>query len=428
MKDIMQDQLTAQAARLDLIRQTLKSQDLDALIVPRFDAHMAEYVADCDKRLLWATGFSGSAGVCLITQSEAVIFVDGRYTVQVREQCPADLFTYRHLHDAPLADWLARTEQRGLRIGFDPMHVPVSWHKDLSVACTQSHNQLIATDRNIIDALWQDQPLDGQDQARPFGTQRSGEPSHLKRKRIAVQLADQNVDVLVENQPDNIAWLLNIRGNDIAYNPFINSFLTLDREGAVNWFVAPHKVPQNLEEFELDGVNICAPDRFLATLSEAAANDKVLGFDPQFTPAAVAFAAGEDGKVKHGRSAITLTKAIKNQTELGGMRDCHKRDGIAWIELGAWLHAEVAPRFEAGNPVTELEVAQKIEQLRAQLPGFEQLSFDVISGAGPNGAMCHYKVTEAPIAPLIQKRSICTIPAVNLLMVPPTAHAPIILV
>ncbi len=117
MKDIMQDQLTAQAARLDLIRQTLKSQDLDALIVPRFDAHMAEYVADCDKRLLWATGFSGSAGVCLITQSEAVIFVDGRYTVQVREQCPADLFTYRHLHDAPLADWLARTEQRGLRIG-----------------------------------------------------------------------------------------------------------------------------------------------------------------------------------------------------------------------------------------------------------------------------------------------------------------------
>jgi Xaa-Pro aminopeptidase len=383
-----------QAKRLSDIRDALKRQDLDALIVPRFDAHMAEYVADCDKRLMWATGFSGSAGLALITQDQAILFVDGRYTVQVREQCPEGLFSYRHLHDQPLADWLKTTELRGLRIGFDPMHIPASWHQELTEAAAESHNHLIATEDNIINQLWTDRPAAVADKARPFGEEKSGEHAAIKRQRIAAHLVAQDIDVLVENQPDNIAWLLNIRGNDIAYNPFINSFLTLDREGAVQWFVDPQKVPQDLTDFELDGVEICAPERFLPAIADHAASDKVLGFDPLFTPVAVQFAAGESSQIKHGRSAITLTKAIKNATELGGMRDCHKRDGIAWTELGAWLHANVAERFAAGDPITELKVTQKIEQLRAQLPGFEQLSFDVISGAGPNGAMCHYKVTK----------------------------------
>lgn len=378
--------------RLNLIRDALNANGFYGIIIPRFDAHMAEYIAPCDRRLQWATGFSGSAGVALITLDEAIMFVDGRYTVQVREQCPSQYFTYRHLHDEPLADWFAQFNARDKIFAYDAMHISVNWFEKFKTGVEKSHNSLVAMDENIIDQLWDDQPAPSTAPARPFGEALCGEHSVAKRTRLADELKANNIDMLVENQPDNIAWLLNIRGDDIAYNPFVNSFLTLCANGEVNWFVDAQKVPQDRSQFELDGVNIRATSEFLTAIEKKSAG-QALSIDPAMTPIAVKFAAA-DAKWTNQISPITMAKAEKNQTELQGMRDCHKRDGVAWLRLEHWLTNEVAQRAQSGNPITELEVAKQIEAFRQDLEGFEQLSFDVISGSGPNGAMCHYKVSE----------------------------------
>jgi Xaa-Pro aminopeptidase len=396
----MLKQFSLQKERLDAIRRALKSQGLDGLIIPRFDAHMAEYIAPCDKRLQWATGFSGSAGVALVTLDQAIMFVDGRYTVQVREQCPAELFQYRHLHDEPLKDWFAKCPDRNKTFAFDPMHIPFTWHADFKASLKASHNFLVATENNIIDQLWDDQPAPSDVPARPFGEAFCGEHSNAKRQRIAKLLQESGADLLVENQPDNIAWLLNIRGDDIAYNPFVNSLLTLDKSGEVNWFVDQQKVPQDRSDFELDGVNIRAPQSFLAAVEQAAAAGQNISCDPAMLPVAVKFAVGDDEKITLQPSPTTLAKAQKNTVELAGMRDCHIRDGVAWVKLEHWLNQNIAIRAKTENPITELEVAQKIEEFRGEAEGYEQLSFDVISGSGPNGAMCHYKVNQESNRPI----------------------------
>lgn len=390
----MLKQFSLQKERLSAIRNSLKSNGFDGLIVPRFDAHMAEYIAPCDRRLEWATGFSGSAGVALITLDQAIVFVDGRYTVQVREQCPEDLFQYRHLHDEPLAQWFSESADRNKTYAFDPMHIPFTWHQAFSDGVKKSHNFLVATDGNLIDQLWDDQPAASDAPARPFGEKLCGMHSTAKRELIAAKLEESGADILVENQPDNIAWLLNIRGDDIAYNPFVNSFLTIDNKGEVNWFVEQQKVPQDRSQFELDGVNVRAPSDYLDAVGVAAANGQRLSCDPAMQPVAVKFAASNVSDIVEQPSPITLAKAQKNATELRGMRDCHIKDGVAWVQLAHWLETNVAPREASGEPLSELEAARMVEQFRQELEGFEQLSFDVISGSGPNGAMCHYKVSE----------------------------------
>jgi len=384
-----------QKERLSAIRSLIEREGFDGIIVPRFDAHMAEYIALCDRRLEWATGFSGSAGVALITSTQAMLFVDGRYTVQVQEQCPSDLFSYRHLHDEPLADWFKQCKERNKVFAFDPIHVSAAWYDAFKDACKVSHNFLAATEINLIDKLWHDQPSASTAVAKPFGEAMCGERSESKRARIAQELNSTDVDILVENQPDNIAWLLNIRGDDIAFNPFVNSFLTIEKTGDVSWFVDQKKVPQDRSNFELDGVNIRAPEQFLSSIETAASIGKTMSFDPAMSPIAVKFAAGVDDSLTSQQSPITLAKAKKNATELEGIRDCHVRDGIAWLKFSNWLNDSVKERDHAGNPITELEAAHKIEEFRRQDSKYEQLSFDVISGSGPNGAMCHYKVNEA---------------------------------
>ncbi len=386
--------LLAQKERLTLIRKTLKAQGFDGLIIPRFDAHMAEYIAPCDRRLEWATGFSGSAGVALITLDEAILFIDGRYTVQAAQQCSSDLFSFRHLHNEPLANWLELSTNRNKTFAFDPMHIPFAWHQAFKAACKKSHNILAAVDVNIIDQLWGDRPVASDAKARPFTRDLCGETSYAKRGRVGKALKDLGADILVENQPDNIAWLLNIRGDDIAYNSFVNSFLTIDQQGDVNWFVDQNKVPQDRSDFELDGVNINSPDTFLSAIENLADSEKVLSCDPIMSPIAVKFAAGDGSNIKHQPSPITLAKAKKNETELTGMRDCHLVDGVAWVGLAHWLEQEVPQRSNTPNPVTELEAADKVDELRQLGQTYEQLSFDVISGSGENGAMCHYKVSE----------------------------------
>lgn len=393
-------------SRLQDIRSELRHRGLDMLIIPRFDQHMAEYVAIRDERLAWATGFTGSAGVCVVTRNEAVIFVDGRYTVQVRQQCPAELFSFRHLNDEPIEDWVAMQTLPDQLIGYDPMLIPSSWHSRLNKACTQAKNQLVEIEENIIEHLWDDRPPIGSDRVRPFGPTKSGQTVEQKRLTIIAEIKKSGADFLVEAQPDNIAWLLNIRGSDIPFNAFVNSFLILDSDGQLSWFVEPSKVPQNIEEFEMSDVDVRSPTTLISMLASLSKTGQTALVDPDFAPVAIKLECeSAGGNVTLARSPITLVKAIKNEVELKGFRDCHLLDSVAWLKFGAWLQKEVPIRAATNNPVRELEAQAKILELRQMNPDFVYDSFNPISAAGRNASMCHYKSLPGSNAPILSQES-----------------------
>lgn len=391
----MDQDLNTSTQRLERLRRQLDAHNLDALIIPRFDAHQGEYCAAHDERLAWATGFTGSAGVAIITKTEAVVFVDGRYTVQVRNQCDPNLFSFQHIFDEPLDEWLATHAAQNQLIGVDSLLIPSAWWDKFAQGAAAAGAELVATDGNLVDAVWDDQPEVPLSPVTPYPVERAGLSSLEKRQKIAEHLQNSGAELLVETQPDNIAWLLNVRGDDVEFNPIPHSFVVLDKTGKVTWFVDSRKLSNNLEDYELDGVSCVEPGVFLSCFaSQTQTGDKVL-MDPDFTPVAVRHAVEQaGGEAVLERGIITLTKAEKNETELAGLRACHIRDGIAWTEFAAWLKREVPARAKAGDPIYELEAEARILQERERQADFVYPSFRSISASGGNAAMCHYAATK----------------------------------
>ncbi|AEV39931.1 Metallopeptidase family M24 (plasmid) [Pseudovibrio sp. FO-BEG1] len=382
--------------RLNLIRTELKNKGLDGVIIPRFDEHQGEYCAPHDERLAWATGFTGSAGLAIITADQAVMFVDGRYTVQVRNQCSSDLFSYQHIFDEPLENWISANMKAGQQIGVDPMLIPSTWWDRFAGGAEDAGAVLVATTSNIIDAVWSDQPEKPLAPITPYSLENAGKTSLEKRAEIALQLKDAGAKVLVETQPDNIAWLLNVRGDDVEFNPIPHSFLLLKDDGSASWFVDSRKLSNDLSEYELENVETADPSSFISSLEKMTDKGTQVLIDPMFSPVATRLAVQAAGGVPVMKpGAVTLTKAKKNESELKGLRDCHIRDGIAWTEFSAWLKREVPQRAEAGDPVHELEAEERILMERQRQKDFVYPSFRSISAAAGNAAMCHYAATEA---------------------------------
>lgn len=385
-------------ARLQALRAEMAARGLDAVIVPRFDAHQGEYIAPHDERLRYVTGFSGSAGVAIVLAEHAVLFVDGRYQVQARGETDTSLVEIAHFHETPLPQWLAANAQKGWRIGFNPMLVPATWHSAWEAALAETGAELVPQHDDPVDAIWADQPESPAVPVRPFTE--AGESALDKRRRIGAQLSEAGVDLLIETQPDNIAWLLNVRGGDVAFNPMTHSFLLLDSAGETEWFVDARKLPNQLEDFELDNVNVSDPSRFLSRLAERSAGLTVQA-DPDFSPLAAGQAAGSGGgSLIHRPSPVTLAKAQKNPVELAGFRSCHVEDGVALTQFMAWLHAEGPARAAAGNPIDEIEAEAKVLALRQERPGFLEPSFRTISASGANAAMSHYAAAPQTAAPI----------------------------
>lgn len=376
---------------LAALRGWLDSAGLDGLIVPRTDAHQSEVTAPRDDCLRYLSGFSGSAGLALVLKDRALIFVDGRYQVQVRQEVDPALFEVRHLHDDPLDRWLKDNAQPGWRIGIDTMLVGGSLYDRLAGAGTE----LIALDADPFDAVWRDRP------ARPLGAIRAmppeiaGERAAEKRARIADGLRERGADMLVETLPDNIAWLLNVRGSDVPMNPVPHSFLLLGADNSLEWFVDRRKLGNDLDAYELDGVTLSPPDRFLDRLGETVAGRTAV-IDTDFAPQAVrAGILAVGGRLAPQTSPITLTKALKTAAELQGFRDCHLEDGIAVTDFLAWLSREAPVR-----KITELTAEARLLAFRKERADFLEPSFRTISAAGANAAMCHYAAspeTDAPI-------------------------------
>jgi len=379
------------ANRLIALREEMTSRGLTALIVPRFDAHQGEYVAPHDERLGFVTGFTGSAGMAIVMQDRVRLFVDGRYTVQAQTQCPAGLIERDHLFDTPPETWLGTTVRHGWKIGYDAMLLPPRWVERFEQALTGTDAELMPLSDNPVDAVWPDQPAEPFGLISAFPLQFAGVSASDKRRDLLATLADRDADLLVETQPDNIAWLLNVRGDDVAYNPMPQSFLVLEKNGAAHWFVDVRKFEDGLTDVLPDWLSLHPKPSFLTLLAEKIdAGAKVL-LDPDFSPAAVThLVRTARAEPVADRSALTLVKARKNAAELAGIRACHIEDAVAWAEFGAWLTGAVHGRAVTGDPVTEYEAEEKILSCRAERSGFLSESFRTISCAGANAAMCHY--------------------------------------
>lgn len=379
---------------LSALRHWLEASHLDGMIVPRADAWQSEYCAPCDEKLAWLTGFDGSAGVVLVLKDKALLFVDGRYQVQARVQVNLDEIEIHHLHNEPLAEWLAENVEAGTRIGFDALLMTNTEFEQLSATPCK----LVPLKASPFDALWTDRPAAPAGLIREMPVEVSGESSQDKRQRVAAVLAANNADYLAVTLPDNIAWLLNVRGSDIPTSPVPLSFALLSRDGHVEWFVNDNKLGA-LPEDVRNAFTIAPQDAFIERCQQIAAGKRVM-IDADSAPVALRFAIEPRGEIVWRTDPITLMKATKNPIELAGYRACHHQDGAAWVNFLAWLSREVPLREAAGNPLTELEVQAQQLAFRKQQPGFIEQSFATISASSSNAAMCHYHSSEASNKPI----------------------------
>ena len=384
----MKSTMNEAATRLVRLRSWMADAGLDGLIVPRTDAYQSEITAAHDDCLAFISGFTGSAGLALILRERALIFVDGRYQVQVRGEVDLDAFEVRHLRDEPIDRWLEERAQPGWRIGMDGIKTAFTLHDRLDAALTKRGASLVQTGSDPFDAVWDDRPPQPLGTIRAMPVAASGETSISKRRRIAGKLREMGADWLIETLPDNIAWLLNVRGSDVEMNPVPHSFLALGADGTVEWFVDARKLGNDLAAYEIADVTLTSPQRFLDRIAEISVN-KVAVIDADFAPHAVRAALEAGGGTITQTSPVTLAKAIKTGAELEGYRCCHVEDGVAMTDFLAWVMQE-AGRRQTASPLTELEAEARLLAFRRERPGFIEPSFRTISAAGANAAMCHY--------------------------------------
>lgn len=377
-------------SRIVSLRDRLQADGLSGVIIPRFDPYQGEVVSDHDQRLAYVTGFTGSAGIALVSADRAVLFVDGRYQVQVKSEVDFETFEIAHFFDAPIEDWLRANAAPGDRFAINAGLVPGNLHDRIEAALNAAGGVLVAVEDDVVDAIWSDQPPAPLGPIVAFPLSASGEASADKRRRVAHKLAEAGADLLAETQPDNVAWLLNVRGSDIANTPLPHSTLILDAEGRVDWFVDRRKLPNDLAGIEGEGLEIHDLDAFIPTLESKAKHRKVM-IDPGFSPVSVRLATTRGGGTPLVEtSPITIVKSVKNAVELNGYRSAHVEDGVALTEFLAWLDVEVPARAAAGRPIAELEAQTALLAFRSRGAGFVEDSFTPISAAGQNAAMCHY--------------------------------------
>ncbi|MEH7830014.1 aminopeptidase P family protein [Gemmobacter denitrificans] len=372
-----------------LLRAQMRLQGVDALIVPRFDAHQGEDVAPCDARLAWLTGFSGSAGFAIVTPETVEMFVDGRYTVQAAQECQGAEFRFHHLvQDAP-DRWLAAANP-AWNVGYDAMLLPPSWAERFRAGLD---DRLRAMDGNAVDAVWHDRPAPPNAPIRPFPLQLAGRSPLEKRADLMRALAEAGADLLIETQPDNIGWFLNLRGGDFAHVPAARSFLVIRDDGHGKLFVDPCQMTDELVDVLPRWISVRPIGSFLAEAEAQVSAEQTVLLDPDFTPDAVVRLVDQAQARQLRRiSPLTMAKAIKNPVERAGTRACHLHDGVALTEFCA--------QIEQMLPTTELAAEDLILSLRRRNDGFLMTSFRTISAAGANAAMCHYAASPDSNAPI----------------------------
>lgn len=366
--------------RLKALRAEMAQNAIDGFLVPRADAHQGEYVAPRDGRLAWLTGFTGSAGFCAVLRDIAGVFIDGRYRTQVKTQVAAD-YTPVPWPDVNLGDWLKEQLPDGGIVGFDPwLHTP-GQIEALGKTLAGTGIEIRACD-NLIDRIWEDQPDPPQASVAAHAIEFAGENHLDKRNRLGAALRFAGQYSALITLPDSLCWLLNIRGGDIPRNPVAHGFALLEAGGDVQLFMESAKLANVLDHLG-DGVHLRAPEDLIGYL-ETASGPILL--DKSSVPCRLARILG--ARAVWGDDPCALPKARKNAAEIKGSAAAHLRDGAAVVALLAWLDSQTP------GSTTETQVVEKLEAFRRTDNALQDISFETIAGAGPNGAIMHYRVTE----------------------------------
>jgi Xaa-Pro aminopeptidase len=379
--------VTVAAEHLAALRGELARRGVQGFLVPRADEHQGEYVPANAERLAWLTGFTGSAGLAVVLPESAAIFVDGRYTLQARNEVDAGLYEQRHVSDAPATEWIAKSLKPNQVLGYDPRLHTVPEIDRYAAAVAKAGGTMKPLDDNPLDAAWRDRPAPPMAPVVPHEPRFAGRSSEDKRRQIAASLGDDKIDAVALTAPDSIAWLLNIRGGDVPYTPLPLSFAILRADATVDLFIDDAKLAAGTGAFLGNAVGIARPDNFGAALE--ALGGKRVQADPASASAWVFDRLKAGGAtIRRAADPCVLAKACKNPVELEGTRAAHRRDGAALTRFLAWL-AATAPR---GN-LREIAVSDRLEEFRRQGEHFRGLSFPTISGAGSNGAIVHYRAS-----------------------------------
>ena len=380
-------------ARLDALRKELRERGLDGFVIPISDEHMSEYVGPYAQRLAWLTGFGGSAGtVAVLTdparEPAAAIFVDGRYTLQVRDQVDGRLYAYESVPETSVAQWLGEHAPEGGRIGYDPWLHGKRWATAAAEALEGRGAELVPVESNPVDAVWHDRPSPSLAPALVHDERFAGQGSEAKRAAVAEWLAERKLDATVVSALDSIAWLLNIRGTDVERTPVALAYVIARADGTADLFIADEKVTPALRAHLGNAVRIGPRDGFVPAL--AALAGKRVAVDPDSAVQAIFSALAAAGaEVVEARDPCVLPKACKNAAERQCHRDAQARDGAAVSRFLHWLSVE-GPK----GGVTEMSAADALHAFRRAGGDLRDLSFDTISGSGPNGAIVHYRVSE----------------------------------
>lgn len=374
------------AARLALLRVMLKKHKLSGYIVPRQDEFQGEYVANYAERLNWLTGFAGSWGMAIITLKKAAIFVDGRYTVQVREQVDTKLIAPQHLVDEPPTSWIAENLKKGDRLGFDPWLITTGEAKRFAAACEKRGAKLVPVSKNLIDEIWQDQP------ARPSNPL-SVQPLQFAGRNVKDKLADMSLtltkagaDAAVLAEPSSVSWVLNIRGGDVPFTPVVLAYAIIHKKGKAELFIDKNKLPEDVQAHLKSTTTVRKPDEFDVALKSLARKKLKVLIDAGSAPERVRTAL-KGAEIKEAMDPCTMPKACKNPSELNGARAAQLRDGVALSRYLHWLSVEA----QKGH-LTEATAAERLTAFRKDTGVLLDLSFSTISASGPNAAIPHYHV------------------------------------
>jgi Xaa-Pro aminopeptidase len=388
---------TEQKRRLDALRADLERRDLAAYVIPSSDEYMLEYAPPCGERLAWLTGFTGSVGTAVISRERAALFVDGRYTVQAQRQALTEHWEHRHLTLEPPSAWLEQIVLAGERVGYDPrVHTPSSL-SGLRASLERAGVSLTPVAGNLVDAAWADRPREPNSAVQLYPEQLAGESSRQKRERMAAELGREGLDALLVSAPDSLAWLLNIRGSDLAHTPFALGRAVLRRDATLRLYMSSAKLgPEVLAAFRAQGpgaISVAEPGELLAEL-RSLTGQRVRVDQANASEWLHESLKAEGAQLDIGPDPCTLAKAQKTPEELAGIRSAHLRDGLAVLRFLAWLE-QTAPGGE-----TEWSVADKLAELRALDVEYRGPSFNTISAFGPNAALPHYRASKDSALPL----------------------------
>ncbi|WP_196257754.1 aminopeptidase P family protein [Pelagibacterium limicola] len=379
----------AVAPRVAALRAHLASNQLDGFLIPRADVHQGEYVPDCDARLAYVTGFTGSAGLAVLGRDRGALLVDSRYTLQAPAQTDLEIFEVVDTTSTSPGEWIAANFPGGSVMGFDPWLLTPGMLDTLKSALEKAEIRLVPVE-NPIDSLWRDRPAPPEGPIEVLGHNRTGKPASDKLEELRRAMTEEAADAAVFTLPESLCWLFNIRGRDVPHNPFVLGFAIVPAEGTPTLFLPANKLTDENHTALAGVAALRDKDEFGTALEELAKQGKAVWFDPATAPSRVRMILAEGGaRLIEKRDPVLLPKARKNDAELAGMREAQRLDGVAMARFLAWFDRE-APN---GN-LTEIDIVKQLEAFRRDEPTAVDVSFETISGSGPNGAIVHYRVSE----------------------------------